>query len=276
MSNMDEATRYGKLANETLQDAEKRWLVEQGATAGKPLADMWRELLLGAGYSGINDDMYAKWLADGGSFSVAQNFTFDELVGGGVITSNGLRTARIGFGTTSRRGAWSTSVADKSVKTYVEFQLDYLPPATTATGAAVEMGFASSTPLEFGVFAYGGVNPDGYMVARADYGRSRWGIHFTNGGTGFFVTIPFTEWSADPGDIIMLAIDQSTYKGWAGHNGVWYNNGDPGAGTNPTLSHVNYNPTETLRAGAGFEYINGQVTIPDKLVYNVPDGFVTI
>jgi len=36
------------------------------------------------------------------------------------------------------------------------------------------------------------------------------------------------------GDYVMLAIDIAAQKAWAGRNGVWFNSGDPAAGTNPS------------------------------------------
>jgi hypothetical protein len=36
------------------------------------------------------------------------------------------------------------------------------------------------------------------------------------------------------GDYVMLAIDIAAQKAWVGRNGVWFNSGDPAAGTNPS------------------------------------------
>ena len=55
------ASYYSKTATENLQDAEYRWLIEQGATAGQ-INDMWFEVLSNAGHTGtINDMLLAYW-----------------------------------------------------------------------------------------------------------------------------------------------------------------------------------------------------------------------
>jgi phospholipase C len=51
------AVHFAKTDTESLQDAEHRWLIEQGATAGQ-INDMWIEAF-GAGQ--INDVKLAYW-----------------------------------------------------------------------------------------------------------------------------------------------------------------------------------------------------------------------
>ncbi len=51
------ATFYGKLPDETIDDAEMRWLVDQGATPGTHVCDMWHEFLTSEGHIGTTDDM---------------------------------------------------------------------------------------------------------------------------------------------------------------------------------------------------------------------------
>lgn len=43
-------TSNASIAGESIQDAEKRWLLAAGATAGGAIDDMWREVLTAAGY----------------------------------------------------------------------------------------------------------------------------------------------------------------------------------------------------------------------------------
>ncbi len=63
----DLAIKYSKTADESIDDAEFRWLGEQGGTA-LSLPDRWKELLVAAGYTGSLSDMYTAWVADGGTF----------------------------------------------------------------------------------------------------------------------------------------------------------------------------------------------------------------
>lgn len=67
------ATYFGMVANESLNDAEYRWLVAQGAAPAQ-INDMWFEFLTGKGYKGaLNDMLYQFWCVDGGG-------------GGGILT----------------------------------------------------------------------------------------------------------------------------------------------------------------------------------------------
>ncbi len=58
---------FSKVATETLQDAERRWLVEQGASTGISNKGMWSEVLKAAGYVGTVDDMlHQYWVLEAG------------------------------------------------------------------------------------------------------------------------------------------------------------------------------------------------------------------
>ena len=63
---------YGRLYNkqfgETIQDAEKRYLIANGATPAANLADMWVELLVAAGYTGDLESMWRAWQANGATW----------------------------------------------------------------------------------------------------------------------------------------------------------------------------------------------------------------
>ena len=63
---------YGRLYNkqfgETIQDAEKRYLIANGATPAANLADMWVELLVAAGYTGDLETMWRAWQANGATW----------------------------------------------------------------------------------------------------------------------------------------------------------------------------------------------------------------
>ena len=50
-------------------DAQKEWLVIQGATPGQHVDDMWKEVLLAAGYSGHINNMYYDFWSDGGTLA---------------------------------------------------------------------------------------------------------------------------------------------------------------------------------------------------------------
>ena len=59
------ATYYGKGDNETLNDAEYRFLLAAGAPAGT-LNDMWYSFLVASGYTGSLNDMLLQYWIDGG------------------------------------------------------------------------------------------------------------------------------------------------------------------------------------------------------------------
>jgi len=60
------ASWFGKLPDESIQDAEHRWLTENGATSGH-INDMWFEFLRSSGYTGaLSDMLYQYWAAGGG------------------------------------------------------------------------------------------------------------------------------------------------------------------------------------------------------------------
>ena len=74
------AVHYGKTASESLDDAERRWLIENGATSAQ-INDMWFEVLRGAGYEGHLQDMLISFWLGGGLFSgvnLIQNPDFDD------------------------------------------------------------------------------------------------------------------------------------------------------------------------------------------------------
>jgi len=75
------AAYYGKTADESLNDAEYRWLGEQGATALQ-LNDRWFEFLTGRGYVGSLNDMKETYWCDaaGGTNPIpVQSFISDDL-----------------------------------------------------------------------------------------------------------------------------------------------------------------------------------------------------
>jgi len=58
------STHFSRVAGESLNDAERRWLLSQGATSSGSNQDLWVQFLKGEGYTGSINDMLKKyWLA---------------------------------------------------------------------------------------------------------------------------------------------------------------------------------------------------------------------
>ncbi|MBT8438905.1 MAG: hypothetical protein KJO91_04195, partial [Gammaproteobacteria bacterium] len=55
------ATWFSKGANESLQDAERRWLLSFGATTSGTNQDLWNQYLTSLGYSGTFNDKYLEY-----------------------------------------------------------------------------------------------------------------------------------------------------------------------------------------------------------------------
>jgi hypothetical protein len=63
------AAWYGKLATETLQDAERRWLIDNSGFSTGTNNDLWMQGLTALGYTGSLNDMLVRFWEDGGGFS---------------------------------------------------------------------------------------------------------------------------------------------------------------------------------------------------------------
>ena len=59
------ALKFSKQANETLQDAERRWLDAQAGVNTASVQGMWIQYLGGKGYAGTVGDMQLAWWRDG-------------------------------------------------------------------------------------------------------------------------------------------------------------------------------------------------------------------
>ncbi len=59
------ATKFSQQADETLQDAERRWLDAQTGVSSASINGMWIQYLSGEGYSGTFNDMWLAWWRDG-------------------------------------------------------------------------------------------------------------------------------------------------------------------------------------------------------------------
>lgn len=71
------------------------------------------------------------------------------------------------------------------------------------------------------------------------------------------------------GDVIGIAIDQTTGRVWGSKNGVWQASGNPSTGANPAATLT----TGDLRFAVG-SYLNAfSFFLPDSLVYPPPTGF---
>jgi hypothetical protein len=58
------ATWYSKLATESLNDAELRWLKAQVGVTAETISDCWMQYLGSLGYTGtVNDRLLAYWTA---------------------------------------------------------------------------------------------------------------------------------------------------------------------------------------------------------------------
>ena len=72
-------------------------------------------------------------------------------------------------------------------------------------------------------------------------------------------------------DILNVALDVDAGNLWFGENGVWYNSGDPAAGTNPTQTGITGSMTAALDANTGiveflFEAVDWDHTAPTGFV----------
>jgi hypothetical protein len=84
------------------------------------------------------------------------------------------------------------------------------------------------------------------------------------------------ETALSDGDVVMIAINLTSGKGWVGRNGTWILSGDPAAGTN-----------ETTTIGAGTWYLGASLYSPGtteqltatlrvsaaQFSYSIPSGF---
>ena len=74
-------------------------------------------------------------------------------------------------------------------------------------------------------------------------------------------------------DILNVALDVDAGNLWFGENGVWYNAGDPAAGTNPTQTGITGSMTAALDANTGIvEFLFEAV----DWAHTAPTGFVAV
>jgi hypothetical protein len=60
------STWYSRTASETLDDAERRWLLTQVGAVGRSTGDLWYTVLRAAGHTGsLNDMKLAYWTTEG-------------------------------------------------------------------------------------------------------------------------------------------------------------------------------------------------------------------
>jgi hypothetical protein len=259
MSNMDEAARYSKLANETLQDAELRWLKEQGATANTT-ADAWKELLLGAGYSGTNNDMYKKWLDDGGQFGPQ----ILQLLWDASNDSDPYWVVQDGGSTLAAKTTISsTRVGVTDVELTEPVYIEMTINASVGTVVTGRNGLALIT----GKYVGNNINlatPYFRMMAST----SSWLLYSPYETQ---ISVPYTTWSGTPGNILKVAYHPTNGHIWFGFNGEWYNGGDPATGLNPTFT-VNIPASGLYFAGLGV-YSNLSNVLPDTPQFTIPSGF---
>lgn len=61
---------FGRVGGQSIQDAERAYLLANGATSANN-ADMWNQLLVSGGYTGALNDMKRQWIAAGAVFASA-------------------------------------------------------------------------------------------------------------------------------------------------------------------------------------------------------------
>jgi hypothetical protein len=161
-------------------------------------------------------------------------------------------------------GAVGTIAA--SGKVYMEAYLE-----TNFTSAATQptFGFTKST----NAISVAGYVANSFAIRPAGSAVS-W--QFLTNGTALTMT-SFN--SLVNGDIAMIAFDADTGKVWAGRNGVWYNSGDPAAGTNPTSTvtiNSDYLPYASAYNTSGL-YLYMQANFGQRpFSYTPPSGFKSL
>ena len=84
----------------------------------------------------------------------------------------------------------------------------------------------------------------------------------------------YTTWAT--GDVMMLAADPATGKGWVGKNGTWMNSGDPAAGTGNIFTTLD---SVGVRYGCGADNAGTATTTctsrlnAGDFTYSPPSGF---
>lgn len=130
--------------------------------------------------------------------------------------------------TRNGHGARSTLKVPSSGKWYVEVS----SAITSGIGNACYLVFTSSEQRLNDATGFSGTLTPFIGVDASGYNNRiylQWvGV---SGGTANS-TVLFSSYAY--GDIVNLAIDFDNGKFWVGHNGTWYNSGDPAAGTNAT------------------------------------------
>jgi hypothetical protein len=167
---------------------------------------------------------YTAWLAaqsntgrvvvwDPDCWKIVDGFTY------GLIISNG------GLDVENDTGAgWKIARSTgplRSGKAYCEIKI-------VATGGFFIVGFCNSDCL---------LAPDLGSAAAGGHSAGMWGsinINQVFGYTQVYAGVP-NAWAVN--DVVMLAVDMATGKGWYGKNGTWIS-GDPAAGTGEWISGI--------------------------------------
>ena len=172
--------------------------------------------------------------------------------GTGFTLSNGNLTAS---GTTANVSSLA-NLGISSGKRYIEFAIGTV--STDYPGVGI-CGGNSST---FYNGRIGSVSP-GASIKLGGGGLNVTGCTSNLSSTAAIVT----------GDVIGIALDASGNNAWISINGVWQNSGNPGAGTNPSVSSL---PSATTwypgitSSTSGSASINGSA---NSTVYQAPTGF---
>lgn len=98
------------------------------------------------------------------------------------------------------------------------------------------------------------------------------GNFYSNGALQVSGAVPYND-----GDRLIFALDIGAGKFWLGKNGLWYNFGDPGAGTNASFtvsSATTYWPAASPWSSSA-ETVKLDIRGGADLIHSIPAGFTT-
>jgi len=181
--------------------------------------------------------------------------------GGTTIADANLKVT---WGSASERSVVSTIAIPSSGKFYVEL----LNGTLTSASVALSFGLATSTVSRTST-GYGASNAWIYYASNQSY-ISRNGTSSSQIGS---------NQTFASGGTIQIAIDRTNNQAWLGYNNVWVNatngtDGNPSAGTNPTVSSL---PVTDLFILIGLYANNATVNFGQQpFVYTAPSGFLPL